>query len=370
VQILQTVTDYVLEVLSAEGELDVARRRHAEHYLDVAATLIPQLRTGNQWQAHQRLADEVDNFNAALTWLLPEDGTVPDRARLGLRLCAALSQFWEVEAAPQISSRWYKKALAAGVGEDSRERACVLLALAGDWEWDYRTEDDRGELVEESLGISRRLDDPSGISMALSDLAALELGRGRPHEALPFVEESEELARRSSDPVALSWALVRRAELEEGRGNEEAAIAACEQMQVLALARGDEGAVRWGEMRIAQAMLTAGHGQQAVARLREVSAAVARVPSRTMVINLLATWVRALTQVGRGERAAVVLGAHWAQITLTGGVLDMAEEEEWVREMGLDAERQRLGTDEWDRAIESGRALTLEEALAYAAADA
>ena len=75
--------------LTASGEADAVRGRHAAHYLALAEAAAPELRgpRGAGWLG--RLRRELDNVRAALAW-----AAAGGEAALGLRLAAALLWVW------------------------------------------------------------------------------------------------------------------------------------------------------------------------------------------------------------------------------------------------------------------------------------
>ncbi len=177
---LETIRTYAVDQLNATGERDVIRERHAEHYLALAESLVPQLTTSHGLTSRQRLQAESDNFRAALTWALQPDTSTPptqERARIGLRLCAALYFFWQWHGFIPEIRRWHERALAVDSGIDSRERAAVLVALG--WLEDWPRGDARpADLLQQALDISRRLGDVGGISDALREIGYLKRRTG------------------------------------------------------------------------------------------------------------------------------------------------------------------------------------------------
>ncbi len=98
VGMLETIREFALERLEQAGDLDDARRRHAEYYAGVAERADEQLRGSGpaHLAALDRLEAEHDNLRAALAWSLqtPAAGPAPadgERAATGLRLVQALA---------------------------------------------------------------------------------------------------------------------------------------------------------------------------------------------------------------------------------------------------------------------------------------
>ncbi len=85
---LETVREYAWERLTAEGELESARRAHAHYALALAERAEVQLRGHDQRVWYLRLECELDNLRAALRWLLDQDD--PAERQAGLQLAGAL----------------------------------------------------------------------------------------------------------------------------------------------------------------------------------------------------------------------------------------------------------------------------------------
>jgi predicted ATPase/class 3 adenylate cyclase len=366
--LLQTIADFAVDRLTVEDDLVDASSRHAEHYLRVAETLAPDLSTGRGLAARQRLQTESDNFRAALTWALQpgaDQPTTPQRARLGLRLCAALAEAWVGHAPADETRRWYERALELDTGADSRERAHVLACLVADS--GMTLGDPRHvELLEQARDISRRLDDPAGECEALLQLAAVQVAAGRLSLAGKLAEQSETAARRAGDRIHLSLAIQRRGWVEYERGNRARALDLLAKSQNLARERGDEVTVAYMELEMAACLANIGRGREALDRLQRCTADVLRISHQHLTASLLAAYAVVYAAIGEAEAAATLLGAHWAQHTKTGHQVVPEHEEPWLQRWGLASVRDTLGTQRWQHAIQAGGAYTLQEALAYA----
>jgi predicted ATPase len=90
---LETVQEYARQKLGESGQAEETRRRHAEHYLALAERAEPELLGANQGLWLRRLRTEFANLRQAHAWAL-EPSEEEERARLRLRLPAALWRFW------------------------------------------------------------------------------------------------------------------------------------------------------------------------------------------------------------------------------------------------------------------------------------
>src|SRR5262249_44768011 len=75
VMMLESVREFGLERLAGTGELELTRRRHAEHFLSLAERAEAQLLGPGGLDLLQLLELEHDNFRAALEYCLEIGGT-------------------------------------------------------------------------------------------------------------------------------------------------------------------------------------------------------------------------------------------------------------------------------------------------------
>jgi predicted ATPase/DNA-binding SARP family transcriptional activator len=88
-RLLETIRAYSAGRLSQAGEARRIRRAHAHHFLELAETAEPLLRTRDQMRWLGRLGAEYDNMHSALRWAID----VSDAA-LAVRYVAALGWYW------------------------------------------------------------------------------------------------------------------------------------------------------------------------------------------------------------------------------------------------------------------------------------
>lgn len=180
---LETIHEYSLERLSASEEESVIRRRHAEHWIAVAAVTSK----ADQFARVRRLEPDHDNFRAALAWVLETRD-----AELGLRLGAALRYFWRLGGHVAEGLRWLDALLAQpGAADRNALRARAMTAAADMSGW---TGEGKAYLhrAEEALAIYRELDDAQGIPDALEELGAAQLDTGQLDSARANLEEARE----------------------------------------------------------------------------------------------------------------------------------------------------------------------------------
>ncbi|MDP8931343.1 MAG: tetratricopeptide repeat protein, partial [Actinomycetota bacterium] len=185
---LETIREYGLERLAESGEEAAIRRRHGEHWIQVAEQASEALSGPEQPTWTRRLQREHDNLRSALSWAL-QSGEV----ELGLHLAAALRDFWRLGSHVREGVRWLGELLALPRAAGSRPlRARALSAAAQLHAWIGDTEASL-RFAEEAVAIYRDLADPRGVPAALPELGWAQLAVGQLELARGSLEEAREL---------------------------------------------------------------------------------------------------------------------------------------------------------------------------------
>jgi predicted ATPase/DNA-binding CsgD family transcriptional regulator len=203
-RLLEPIRQYGAARLAELGERDDIRRRHAEHYLDVAQACDIQLRHGDRPQAFRRLEQEEGNFLAALDWARAHP------SEFGLRLCTALAHFWELRGWVNDGRTWLQTWLETMLQVETADDTlrATALARAGRLAWRQRDYARARVLLEESLEIARELDDPLAAARRLRSLALVATAEGDTEAAIRLCDQSIALFRRHGDGYGLVWALI------------------------------------------------------------------------------------------------------------------------------------------------------------------
>jgi predicted ATPase/class 3 adenylate cyclase len=228
---LQTIQEYARERLTESGETAEFLRRHALHFLELAAQAWPELKDERELSAIKRLAAEHANLSAAMDWAVETEPV-----HVTPEVLEALTDYWAVRGhvlegvqrlerviatdgvttasrakALQLAGRLgtYTGRLAhavrlleqsaeiwAGLG-DTSERGRTLAVLGDAL---LKSEDERAESVlEEALQLFSESDDTVGRRNALHLLGEAAWHRRDLERAREFLEQSLELARRVGD---------------------------------------------------------------------------------------------------------------------------------------------------------------------------
>lgn len=121
-QLLETIRQYSIEQLTAAGEIDAVRERHARFYLGVALQACGGLMTGNERPHLDVLGRIDDNLRVALARLLLID------PRAALELSASLLPSWWIRGRLREGIGWVEQALAAAPDAPLELRATARFA--------------------------------------------------------------------------------------------------------------------------------------------------------------------------------------------------------------------------------------------------
>ncbi|HEX6477945.1 MAG TPA: LuxR C-terminal-related transcriptional regulator [Ktedonobacteraceae bacterium] len=298
---LETIREYARERLEALGETEAARRAHAAYFLRLAEEAEQGMVGPQQAVLLERLEQEHDNLREALEWALEKvtDEKAAERREIGLRLSVALKEFWMMHGHYREARTFLERALALSEGTSTALRARVLRAIAS--VADFQGDIDRIEVVaQQSLALSRELEDTCGIADSLGLLAAAAWLRGKIVEAASLHEEQVRLLRQVGEPGEVADALFDWAEHVSSLGKYARGQALFEEALQLFRQAGNELWVG-GTLVHSAAWLWFTLGDLATMRqrLQEGRALITRVGDRGWSAECL--WVAALLALSEGE---------------------------------------------------------------------
>jgi non-specific serine/threonine protein kinase len=393
-RLLETVRQYALETLRDSGEAPALLRRHAAWCLALAAREGPELALPELVGWLDRLEREHDNLRAALGWARGAD------PELGARLAVALARFWRLRGhlaegqdwlealLPALPGRTALRARALGTlgelavrrGDDAAARAAFEESLAIHTEGGdqpgraaalrglgltarFRGEHERARtLFEESLALFRALGDRAGAGWTLAMRGALLRSEGDVDSARPLLEEALKLLGPRGDPQAVAYVLNCLGQLARRDGDYATARRLLEDCLARYRALGGTLSVGWMLECLSRLALLEQDLPRAERLLEEAGAILDDVGDPKLLRRGL--WIAGALAVLRGEhaRGARLLGAG-ARDPVVRDSLDPDERRDWGT--CLEASRAAIGEAAFGRAWADGRAMTLEQALAY-----
>jgi predicted ATPase/DNA-binding CsgD family transcriptional regulator len=401
---LETIREYARAALEADGGAERARRAHADHHIALGREAEEALRGPDQRAWLDRIEMEMPNLRAALRWLL--DSGRPEDA---LALAVSLDRFWYVRGDLLEGVRWLERALGlADPGTPLGARGLTVAATLAHYGGDL---DRAAALGDEALAVARRLGERRSAGHALTALGLVARARGRYDEARERYDESTAIFRELRDRRGLAEALGRTAtaalhqgdfvtlrdrgreavDLYREQGDLDGIAYALNSVGLGVLLLGDPDAAEplfdealaaaraVGNRRYSSRILI-GKGTLAAARqdwgtarahLEESSAIAAEYGDRWLLgTTCLPNLARTHLADGRADVATLLLGA--ADVAREAIGVPIPAREAAQHEDVVAAARGALGEAAFARAWATGRATTVEEALAGAhhAADA
>jgi predicted ATPase len=216
---LETLREYGLVRLTASDEIETARRAHATYFL----TLTTATDFNAVGEAHARwlarMDAEHDNLRVALTWAREQGG-----AEIGLRLAAALWEFWFMRGFFREGRAWLETMVALDQAHTTPAeirgtalRGIATLAL--------RQSDLAAAtaIAEQSLACFREVADERGMAGALNILGSAAFERSDYESAFTHYSRSLALARDSGNPRSIAAALHNLGRTTRFRGDYERA---------------------------------------------------------------------------------------------------------------------------------------------------
>jgi predicted ATPase/class 3 adenylate cyclase len=360
---LETIREFAAERLRTEFDLEETEGGHAEFFAAFVERWGPAVRSRIALEATSVLTRDHDNVRAAVDWALRTD-----QAEVGLRIVAPMWMFWVEQGHLGEGFKAIQQVLELPSGASlhgGRAAAVRALASLAYWQNDYRA---ASQAYQEAMDLYRRLGDSRGLVQTGNDLAYALLAQGDPEAALPLIEASLEAARATDDTGLaahvtglLGLALIQR-------GDYEGALAALQESREGLEAVGGPAAISLGE-----ATGRVGAILRLIGRLDEAEQYMVAglLLDRSLGSNLGASAIsRHLAAVAwdRGDVERALRFGGFSQVTAEriGGipppalmfVPDPPVYREWAR--------ARLDEETIERLWAEGRAMSLDEAIAYA----
>jgi predicted ATPase/DNA-binding SARP family transcriptional activator len=389
---LETIREYAHARLAQDPASDDVRRRHLDHYLQMAEREILRLWTRDEPEALQALDRESDNFHTALSWALEHEPAA------ALRLAGQLGLFWNVRA-DSDGLAWLEAALSSAGGDaPAGDRARAHLGVAYQLSARYQHEQAR-EAVGDAIALYRRAGDHGGVSLALEHMSLLCRHAGDIAQARANAHAACRHARMAGDDGLLGRTLSRLAESATGSERRSS----LEQAAELLAPVGDHRGMAMAWTYNAYEALIRGDLREANGLLSDAQRAMARVDSPYLAAIMWGNIGLAKLFSGDPDQARAAFAtqlqlcaqhalavpaceglAGMAAVAAANGLDEVAAQLRGSsRAMGYPSSfdepiesrlsrhhfapaRKRYGASAWHRAEQAGAALSLDEAVAYA----
>ena len=356
-RLLETVRQYALELLAASGEGDAVRSRHLAFCLALVEEAHAHLVGPSQAVWMVRLDAERENLLSAHAWC----DAAPDGATLGLRLVRESKMYWFSRGFLVLGHRIVCEALNRPGAQRRTDARCSALFVAGQFAFLMGRYGDAQRYLEESLAIARELGDKTAVAQALQPLGMACLGQGHLATARAHLEEALALARELGHKRELAAALNAIAQLYRIEGALDEAELLYENVLALALELGDAESRAIGLLNLAMVAICRRSEDRAREMLLEVTEIASAIGSHRVGLSVIEVSAGMSALCQEWERAAQFYGAAEAQTGNTGIHRDPADEA-FLAPL-VEKARNALGSDAFNAAELSGRALSYEKAM-------
>jgi non-specific serine/threonine protein kinase len=397
-RMLETVRAHARDRLAESEDEAMVRRRHREHFAEVAERSVPGLTGPDQTRWAERLEASHDDLRAAI-----DDCARSDVPR-SLEMAGALGRYWFVRGRWSEGRDLMTELLGrpeAAAGTAGRARALSWTGWLLYWQGEFSG---ANSVLEEALSIFRGLGDRTGIAEALNNLGAVAMGLGELERSRDCHQEALAIRRRTDDRRAIAVSVHNLGEVYLARGEHEKARAAFEESLSLfrsvehmmgvadSLSALGQIAEHFGDLERARAhheeslanrrdrgdpMGTAeslrqlgrlsmrrGDLADAHALLRESLAIHRELGDRTNVASGLEALGELAARDGRAARAARILGAAAALREEIRAWSSAGDRERLEQAVVLT--RKALGGERFDAERRAGQAMPIEEAVEFA----
>ncbi len=351
IRMLEVIREFSLERLIESGEADEIRQAHAAYFLQLVTNARERIEGPDRREAHEQIHRELDNLRAALAWLYASGNA--DAAQ---RMAIQLARFWIDLGYIGEGRDWMERVIAMPA-----EATFVVRAEALYWATGFANlQDDSArakEIAHQALELARASDNQLGFAMALTELGEAVAHTDMNH-ARSLVGEALTTFRELDDPVREGMALGQLGRFAQ-RQNDHG-LAADYHKTALTIWRrldhpwGIPSALRdqAGEALVQGSLTTAWTlYQESLVRWQQLG-------ERIHMSDCLSGLARVALASGRGEKAALLLGAEDALNETTGYVPSQIPHTALV-----DAMIAALGNATFDAAWSEGHSLSLEAVI-------
>jgi predicted ATPase/transcriptional regulator with XRE-family HTH domain len=397
---LMTIQQFAQDSLRRIGEETEVRNWHLAHFLDFAEQASEKMHGPDQFEWLDRLEAEHDNLRAAWDFAIEND------TELASRLATALLEFWSIRGNPSEGRAWMAKlleqtnrwgqtikrahllgvagqlayiqqdsasarlllgeasSLARGAG-DQKELAFTLLWF-GRTAHDLRDERVARQLIEECLSRYRELNDPWGMAMAMFHLALMEADEGRYAESEERNLKSLTIFEQLGDKHRVGQVRNALGELSRLRGNYERASKFYEEAIEIFREERHHHPMAIPFFNLAWVSLHQGDYRKAWTLFEESFELCKEYGIKIPLLHILSGFAGVLGMMKKPEQAARLFGAVESLVESIGmaGRMNPSDQKEFDHYVAIVS--TQLNQAAFANAWAAGRAMTMEQAIAYA----
>ncbi len=397
---LMPVREFALEQLDATGERHDIALKHARYFLDMALATEPEYRGPNQKLWLDRIEAAYNDIRAALDWTLKNE-----QVEIALRLSGVMRHYWMSRGYRQEGLAWLEQALAQGRDAPADARAVGLLALghlssrhgehnAAERYFSRAVELSReaGERLlltnslmglgqalanlgeyehaiqafQECISISEELGDKVNVARALGGLGRVMSRQGDFAQAIAWHEKALVIRRQLGIPIEIAQNLQNLGSQALKQGDYRRAMAYAEESAAIDSEVGNKENLTYSLGLAGKAALGLGDYERAATNFSRCLSVFVELGAITMVAFVFEEIARVDILLGQPAKAARLFGVAEALRKSVGAAVDLPDRAE--RDETIASLRQSLSDPQFNAAWTVGRAMPLEEAIAYAKA--
>lgn len=358
-RMLQTIRAYAQRRLDEAGERDAVAARHLSYYTLLGEQAEPLLVGPNQAQWLDRLEAEHDNIRAALDYAVSA-GHVEE----GLRLASAVWRFWLVRGYLDEGRMRLASLIDAARLKEPSPAFCRALHAEGRLAGCQGDYDAASDLLLEALRIQERLGDSRGAAASLLSLGVVAGERGRMDQAEEYFRRSLKIQQAEGDVRGSAMSLqnlgnvaVYRQDWQTARGFLEESLRLCRQVgdtQGMAIALNNLGHIC---ARLEDFDTAHRYFRESLALCHNLGYKVGIASGTDELAKLAAA-------MNDAERACRLMAASISLREEIHAPVPQTDREEFDRLVA--SIQAKLGPQRFETVWNEGRALSIDEAVAYA----
>jgi predicted ATPase len=356
---LEMIHQYAAERLAANGEGENTRILQADYLTNLVETAQKEIYSAGQWYWFGRLRDELDNLRSVLTWSFNGN-----ESEYGLRLAAALPEFWINDGLVVESCRWTDLALNKSFQAEQDLRAGVLRS-AGYIALNFNDLRRSKELLRQAVSLYQQNLDERNAAWSLVYLGGAHQENPQDvQQGLDLCKQALELFHHQDDEPGLAYTFNMLGELARLQKDYAAARRYYEESLFSAV---EMGARHREAIALNNLSLVAYHQQnyRLALELAHRFLVIAReLKSDFRQACFIATLAGPSAALGHPDLAARLLGASYARFQAFGTkqvAVDQSELDDFET-----ATRDLLGDKAFLEAWQAGQTLTLQDAVSLA----
>jgi predicted ATPase/DNA-binding XRE family transcriptional regulator len=355
---LVTIQEYARERLRELGEEAEICNLHLAYFLELAEKGDREIRGLNQIEWLYRLSMMRDNFRAALQWAIEMGQT-----EAALHLARKLSWLWFVEAEFNEARQWLRRVVVLPEAPLYPDPYADALAQLAHHTWLQIGATEARPSAEQALAVARANADKWNTARALLVLGLVMNQEHNFPEAESTLEESKALFQEVHDDWGYGHAIMGLGQHAFLRGDGANILVLHNEALVQFRQLGDRYFQSVALRFISYEHVRQGNWLVAQNVLREALILAQELGSRWEVAAVLWSLTDAVQGAGDYSRA---IRLNWGAKNIFEFVGTWKQEDETNFEQVIEGCRAELSRSEFEEAMEEGRALTMEQAIAYA----